>query len=120
MDDDTFLSFIFKIIIVFLSFIGVLSILLAAGESHPIAVAALIILALVVFMFFMRSAMIRHGEVMGWMAENEPPQVQQPKQQEIHYHLHYHAPAQLSQSGPPPVAWRVAELEQRNEIVVRR
>jgi hypothetical protein len=105
--DETFLAFIFKIVIVFLSFIGVLSILFAAGASHPIAVAALIVLALIVFLFFMRAAMIGHSEVVGWMTEDAPPA--QPQQ--IHYH--YHAPAQLPTSGPPPVAWIV----ERNESV---
>jgi hypothetical protein len=108
IDDDTFLTFIFKILIVFLSFIGVLSILFAAGQSHPIAVAALLLLALVVFMFFMRSAMIRHGEVMGWMQEESPAIAAPP---EIHYHLHYHAPTQLPTSGPPPVAWIAEQRE---------
>jgi hypothetical protein len=108
IDDDTFLTFIFKILIVFLSFIGVLSILFAAGQSHPIAVAALLVLGLVVFMFFMRSAMIRHGEVMGWMQEESQPTQPPP---EIHYHLHYHAPTQLPTSGPPPVAWIAEQRE---------
>jgi hypothetical protein len=108
IDDDTFLTFIFKILIVFLSFIGVLSILFAAGASHPIAVAALLVLALVVFMFFMRSAMIRHVEVMGWMQEDAPPTQPPP---EVHYHLHYHAPTQLPTSGPPPVAWIAEQRE---------
>jgi hypothetical protein len=108
IDDVTFLTFIFKIIIVFLSFIGVLSILFAAGQSHPIAVAALLVLGLVVFMFFMRSAMIRHGEVMGWMQEESQPTQPPP---EIHYHLHYHAPTQLPTSGPPPVAWIAEQRE---------